>query len=188
MIEDIKHTANNIRFHERIENQQKLIEKFINIGNNSSTLLLSLIEDILDLSKIEAGTFSVWSNTFCIADTIEQVYQMFESQWKGKHITLDKQIEEKLSRIRIVSDEGRIKQVLLNVVSNAFKFTFDGSISISAKTLIDQNQEMIEIWVSDTGVGIKDEEYCKLFTLFGMLDWNKEINPHGWGIGLTVSK
>ena len=137
---------------------------------------------------MEAGTFSTWISSFWIADTIEKVFQIFEAQWKGKRIDIYKDIEERLTQIQVASDESRIKQILLNLVSNAFKFTFSGKITISAKVLVEQEESMIEFWVADTGIGIKEEEFGKLFTLFGMLDWNREINPHGCGIGLTVSK
>ena len=172
------------RMVESITYQSQLIKKFVNIGNNSSTVLTSLIEDILDLSKIEAGTFSTCISSFWVADTVVQVFQIFESQCKAKHIELVREVEDRLTKTKILSDEGRIKQVLLNTVSNAYKFTFEGTISISVGII----DEFVEFWVKDSGVGIKEEDFGKLFTLFGMLDWNREINPHGCGIGLTVSK
>ena len=188
LIDEIRSIWFENKITENIQAQCELIKKFISIGNNSSTILTSLIEDILDLSKIEAGTFSTCISAFCVSETIGQVYQIFESQCKSKQIHLLRRVEDNLDNIKILSDEGRIKQVLMNVVSNAYKFTFKGSISISVKVVESNQSKFVEFWVEDTGVGIKEEEFDKLFTLFGMLDWNKEINPHGWGIGLTVSK
>ena len=188
LIDEIRSIWFENKITENIQAQCELIKKFISIGNNSSTILTSLIEDILDLSKIEAGTFSTCISAFCVSETIGQVYQIFESQCKSKQIRLLRRVEDNLDNIKILSDEGRIKQVLMNVVSNAYKFTFKGSISISVKVVESNQSKFVEFWVEDTGVGIKEDEFDKLFTLFGMLDWNKEINPHGWGIGLTVSK
>ena len=184
LMKDVVPLWTDNRMVESITYQSQLIRKFVNIGNNSSTVLTSLIEDILDLSKIEAGTFSTCISSFWVADTVDQVFQIFESQCKAKHIELLREVEGLLTKTKILSDEGRIKQVLLNTVSNAYKFTFEGTISISVGIV----DEFVEFWVKDSGVGIKEEDFGKLFTLFGMLDWNREINPHGCGIGLIVSK
>ena len=156
------------------------------MGSNSSLLLHSLIEDILDLSKLEAGTFSTTISRFSVVDVIKEVTEIFEPQWIQKKLELNINIEDELNVIEIDSDKGRVRQVLLNLMSNAFKFTFRGSISISAKLW--DNNSSVEFWVEDTGIGIKEENISKLFNLFSMVDNNKEINPHGWGIGLTVSK
>ena len=90
----------------------------------------------------------------------------------------------------IKSDKLRLKQILMNLMSNSYKFTFKGSISISTKPDFIDNEEVITFIVSDTGIGIKEENHSKLFKLFGMVKNNeqKDINPNGSGIGLTVSK
>ena len=164
----------------------KSLQRFIKMGSNSSLLLYSLIEDILNLSKLEAGTFFTTISSFSVVDVIDEVTEIFEPQWAQKRLQLNVDIDADLQEIKIDSDRGRIKQVILNLMSNAFKFTFRGSISISAKLW--ENSSIIEFWVKDTGIGIKEASMSKLFNLFAMVDNNKEINPHGWGIGLTVSK
>lgn len=160
-------------------------QRFIKMGSNSSLLLYSLIEDILDLSKLEAGTFATSISSFCVVDVLDEVADVFEFQCMQKRLELNIDVDERLRDIDVASDRGRIKQVLLNLMSNALKFTFAGSISVSA-TLCDDRH--VEFCVSDTGIGIKREHMRKLFTLFAMFDSNKHINPHGCGIGLTVSK
>ena len=90
----------------------------------------------------------------------------------------------------IKSDKLRLKQILMNLMSNSYKFTFKVSISISTKPDFIDNEEVITFIVSDTGIGIKEKNQSKLFKLFGMVKNNeqKDINPNGSGIGLTVSK
>lgn len=87
------------------------------------------------------------------------------------------------------SDRDRIRQVLLNLVSNSLKFTFQGNITISARLVrcLDGSKE-VEFKVKDTGIGIREKDQGKLFKLFGMLEDSQSMNPNGCGIGLTVSK
>ena len=118
------------------------IRKFINIGNSSSILLYSLIEDILDLSKIEAGTFFINISSFSVVDLIDEIMQVFQFQWIQKKIELHAKIDPRIKNIKIDSDRWRIKQVLLNLMSNAIKFTFEGGILITA--CITENNDFIQ--------------------------------------------
>ena len=97
-------------------------------------------------------------------------------------------IEEEMHNSLFYSDKWKIRQILLNLISNSYKFTFEGSISISIVEILINNQSFIEFSVSDTGVGIKKEDQEKLFKLYGMIKENSNLNPNGTGIGLTVSK
>ena len=107
------------------------IGKFVKMGSNSSILLLSLIEDILNLSKIDAGTFSINIAEFCIKDLIDEVYEIYHFQCQQKNLQLEVNIDERLVNREVSSDRSRLKQILLNFMSNAFKFTFEGKIVIS---------------------------------------------------------
>lgn len=89
------------------------------------------------------------------------------------------EIDQELEGLLIVSDKGRIKQILLNLLSNSYKFTFKGKISLKVVAKKHRNQEFIEFKVKDTGIGIKEEDQPKLFQLFGMISENKDINPNG---------
>jgi len=164
------------------------MKKFLKMGTNSSILLLALIEDILDLSKIEAGTFTLNYSEFEVGPLFDWVYKIFEFQCRSKRIGLSVSVDPRLESITCRSDYGRIRQILLNLLSNSLKFTFEGHIKISAK-LIDQNGKgMIQFGVTDTGIGIERKEQKNLFQLFAMIDTSRAINKNGWGIGLTVSK
>ena len=90
--------------------------------------------------------------------------------------------------LTLYSDVCKIKQILMNLISNSYKFTFEGNISISVQEVLVDNHSFIEFCVSDTGIGIKPEDQTKLFKLYGMVRENKGLNPNGTGIGLTVSK
>ena len=113
-----------------IKNEDKFIARYLKMGKNSSSLLKSLIEDILNLSKIEAGTFTITKSLFFLKELISDVREIFEYQCNQKRIELIIQIEEQLLNQRIFSDYERLKQVFLNIISNSLKFTFKGSITI----------------------------------------------------------
>lgn len=100
------------------------------MGSNSSILLLSLIEDILDLSKMEGGTFKTNMEDFRVQDMLNEVYDIFYYQCELKKIKLELKIAPQIEDLYVRSDRGRIKQVLLNLLSNSFKFTFTGGIAI----------------------------------------------------------
>lgn len=164
------------------------IQKFLKIGHTSSILLLSLIEDILDLSKMEAGTFTINMGDFKPSELMDEVHEIFTLQAKQKGIKLISQVDKILKDLTITSDKGRLKQVFLNLISNSLKFTFKGNITVSAKAKQTIEGNFIQFSVADTGVGIKKEDQKRLFKLFGMAKNDRGLNPNGCGIGLTVCK
>jgi signal transduction histidine kinase len=175
-------------FHDS-DNSVEVIKKFIKIGQNSSILLLNLIEDILDLSKIEAGTFIVNKSYFNIYEMIEEVKDIFEFQWKQKKIEFKSVVEKDLENTEVFSDRGRLKQILLNLISNSLKFTFSGSIILQVTQSMKNSEEKVMLFrITDTGIGIKETDKPKLFTMFGMISESQEMNRNGTGIGLTVCK
>lgn len=139
------------------------------MGSNSSVLLLSLIEDILDLSKMEGGTFKVNQSEFSVKELIDEVYDLFYFQCMLKKIKFELKISPEINTLKAFSDKGRIKQVLLNLLSNAFKFTFKGEIVLGCKIYLCEEGEYIAFTVKDTGIGIKREDQKGLFKLFGMI-------------------
>jgi signal transduction histidine kinase len=171
-----------------IEKQSEIIQKFIKIGKHSSELLLALVEDILNLSKMESNMFSLNIAEFNPEELIREVADMFEFQWKGKKLRMEIRVEPQIKMCLMSSDRGRIKQALINLVANAYKFTYFGSITISLRAVILDKQKAVEFSVKDTGIGISEEDQTKLFKLFGMLEDPNKINSNGCGIGLTVSK
>jgi two-component system, NarL family, sensor histidine kinase BarA len=171
-----------------VKELEKRITNFINMGASSSTLLHSLIEDILDLSKMEAGTFTLNVSSFMIPDLLKDTIELFEYQCKLKNLQLIVDVDPSLVEQPCKSDHGRIKQILMNLISNALKFTFEGHIKVRAELIVRNEKGNAKFTVSDTGVGIPKKDHKKLFKLFGMLELNKEMNKNGCGIGLTVSR
>jgi signal transduction histidine kinase len=155
------------------------MKKFIKMGANSSKLLLALIEDILDLAKMEAGSFTFNIDSFFIQELLHDIHEIFEYQCKQKRLDFLIDIDHSLIENPFESDQGRIKQILMNLISNALKFTFNGSIQIKAANVREESKKFVQFSVSDTGIGIPKKEQKKLFKLFGMLDMNREMNKNG---------
>ena len=154
---------------------------------NSGQYLLSMINDILDLSKIEAGKLQLNLKTTNIKSMVESLIPQLEDLIKEKIIELHLEIPEYLPEI--VLDKDRIQQVILDLVSNAAKNTDFGKISISAtfNKMAYQNGEILFI-VKDTGKGINESDRQKLFTPFFQSEDHERSRSSGSGLGLAISK
>ena len=104
------------------------------------------------------------------------------------NLRLQLDVEDYIQRLIIHSDERRIKQVILNLIANALKFTFEGHILLKWSFITYAGGNYAEFIIEDTGIGISEEHQTKLFKLFSMISDSKALNPNGTGIGLTVSK
>ena len=123
---------------------------------------MNLVEDILDLAKIEAGNLDLNFNPFVIASLINEIKFVFENQCNKKHLYFNIDCENNILAARFNSDMNRIRQILINVISNSFKFTNQGGITLSVrlinKLIRGADTKCIEFVVSDTGTGISDED------------------------------
>mgnify|MGYP005838512055 CR=1 FL=1 len=155
---------------------------------NSGQHLLNLINDILDLSKIEAGKMElVFEDGINIADLIESVMATTKGLVKDKPIEIIIQIQPDLPSIR--ADPLKIRQVLLNLISNAAKFTEQGSITLKAEYILnDHQQPQIKVSVTDTGAGIAKEDQKKLFLPFSQVDASPSRKTGGSGLGLSICR
>ena len=154
----------------------------------SSKYLLSLINDILDLSKIEANKMVLESIDFSIKSIIDHVVSMFGEQAKKKGLTLKLQLSEDIPE-RLNGDPLRLRQILMNFVSNAIKFTDEGRIKISLTTIKTGVQDItIRFVVEDQGIGITSEQQKKLFQTFTQADNSTTRKYGGTGLGLVISK
>ncbi len=151
--------------------------------------LISIINDILDISKIEAGKLelvpAVYDTEAMLEDVISIIYVQLG---KKKNIEFKTDIDRRLPK-KMYGDEVRLKQILINLLNNAVKFTNKGSISLSVKQL-DRSGEDISLMlrVADTGIGIKNEDMPKLFGNFQQVDTRKNRKIEGSGLGLSISK
>jgi len=154
---------------------------------NSGQHLLGLINDILDLSRIEAGKMELAFDDVNIADLISSVMSTAVGLVKDKPVKLKRDIEDDLPLVR--SDPMRIRQVVLNLISNASKFTDEGEILVSAKMQKGENgQREVYIAVTDTGPGISTEDQEKLFQAFSQVDASLTRKVGGTGLGLAISQ
>jgi signal transduction histidine kinase len=114
------------------ENKER-IDKFMMIGINSSELLLSLVEDVLNLSKFESNNFTIQKSDFSIKEMPNEVTDIFKFQCEAKRLNFIVDIRDGLQNHLMFSDKQRIKQTLINLLSNSYKFTFEGYIKILVK-------------------------------------------------------
>ena len=168
-------------------------ERFSIMGQISSKILMNLVEDILDLAKIEAGKFDLLISPFYIKGLLEEIKFIFRQQWDQKGLYLKIEWEQRLLETKFNSDISRIRQILLNLISNSFKFTENGGITISVKSFIKhenhESKRNLHFWISDTGVGISAEDRKWLFKMFSVVKKHKEVfNSKGTGLGLTITQ
>ncbi len=169
----------------RLDEEQR---EYLSILSNSANMLKNLISDILDMSKIDAGTLELQSKIFNMSEDIENLVKTFRLKTEEKGVVIRAQVDPKLNR-QIVADRQLLNQVLLNLISNAVKFTEKGSIEITVAVTADLVSEYkLLIQVKDTGIGIDDKEAVLIFKDFKQA--NKEIRTKygGTGLGLTISK
>lgn len=178
------------RVKSRVEGLYPKIDKMLRIGDVSSKLLMNLVEDILDLAKYAANTLKLNLSPFTLDEVLEEIEYIFGFQCREKQLDFEIKVQDGISNLQFCSDAKRIKQVLINLISNSFKFTRYGGIEITARVVHEgQNKRFLEFTVYDTGIGIKKTDLRRLFQMFGMLeDHQAQLNKSGTGIGLSISK
>ena len=160
------------------------LEKHLKTAKTSNKMLRSLIEDILDLTRLEFGRFELNKERFRIKDIVDLLHELFHDQMGRKGIQLIFDVRAEALNTRIFSDPRRIQQVLVNLVANALKFTFAGFVRVVIAFIAGA----VRFEVNDSGVGINEESLPNLFKLFGKLKETEDINKTGCGIGLHISQ
>jgi signal transduction histidine kinase/DNA-binding response OmpR family regulator len=156
--------------------------RFLEQIHSSGKHLLGLINDILDLSKIEAGQMELHLQMVSVADVIAQVASTVELLAAKKQIHLE---FEAASAGQLLADEGKLKQMILNLVSNAIKFTSEGgTVTIAAARVVDR----LEIVVSDNGIGIAEQDIQRMFKEFQQVDSGVNRKQQGTGLGLALTR
>ena len=161
---------------------------YINRIKTSSTILLEIINDILDFSKIEAGKLEIEKKNFRPADILEDLADIFARQADDKGIELIIGSDHKIPEV-LIGDFVRIRQILINLTSNAIKFTSKGEVFIHAILLKeDKNLSTLCFHVMDTGIGISRENLDTIFSAFSQVDGNITRKYGGTGLGLAICK
>lgn len=153
---------------------------------NSSTVLLSIINDILDISKIEAGKLTVERIDYDLNRAIEEVADLLAPEAENKGIELAVKLEKDFCP-NVLGDPGRTRQVITNIANNAIKFTQSGHVFIKIKSEL-AHENLIRVEISDTGIGISQEQQTQLFTSFNQADSSTTRRYGGTGLGLAISK
>lgn len=163
----------------------------VNIQSASSSLL-ALINDVLDFSKIETGKMDIINSDYSLSSALNDVVLMTQVRAADKGLELRLDIDKEMPDI-LRGDEVRIKQIILNLMTNAVKYTEKGWIELSVNTsylsqyLDERDDVSLNVRVSDSGIGIRDEERSKLFTEFERLDREKNRSIEGTGLGLSIT-
>jgi len=163
-------------------------EEYANIINTSGDALLHVINDILDFSKIESGNLEIEQQEFDLRQCIESVLDVFANKAASQGIDLVYQLDSRLPAM-IIGDSLRLRQILINFVSNAMKFTHEGEVfvEVNLARTTDLNYE-IQFHVRDTGIGIPEDKLGKLFKEFSQVDSSTTRKYGGTGLGLIISE
>lgn len=154
----------------------------------ASESLLGLINDILDLSKIESGKMNLVEHTYVVEDQIRSIVRMIRVRSDQKGLRFDLDIDENIPS-RLYGDMEKIKQIVLNLLTNAVKYTDNGGFTLKIHVLErDEEKCKLQYLVKDTGIGIKPEEIEKLFSAFERLDEENNSSIQGTGLGLDISR
>lgn len=155
---------------------------------NSGNALLAIINDILDFSKIESGKMEIAEEDYEPMSMFHDLSMIFLNRIGGKEIELLYDIDKDLPR-KLCGDDLRLRQVIINLMNNAIKFTEEGFVRLSVKTMDTVGDEIrLKFIVEDSGQGIREEDLPKLFGMFQQVDTKKNRQKEGTGLGLAISK
>ena len=169
------------------ECKDAVIIKYAQNAHAASEALLSLINDILDFSKIESGRMELVEDTYQLDNLIKNLVNMVKPRAEKKNLNFDVVVNENVPN-NLFGDPVRIRQIIVNILTNAVKYTQVGGITFTIdKENRGSNEIILKLSVKDTGIGIRDEDKQKLFTDFQRLDSKRNKNIEGTGLGLAIT-
>ena len=170
------------------ENISDEVAEDANNVRSASKILLHLINDILDMSKIESGKMELTPVVYNVGDMISEIVNMFWMRAKEKKLSFHVDVDPEMP-LEMIGDEVRLKQILINLLNNAVKYTMEGSVTLSIQFRKEgDNRGIVTYAVTDTGIGIKKENIPYLFTAFRRVDEVENKYIEGTGLGLAIVK
>ncbi|MCQ2520353.1 MAG: response regulator [Lachnospiraceae bacterium] len=154
---------------------------------NAGQTLLALVNDILDISKVESSKMEIVNVDYQLSNLINDIYNMISFRAGDKNLEFKMEVDESLPNY-LYGDDVRIRQVLVNLLTNAVKYTRKGTITLSVSGQVSGEQVIFRFEVKDTGIGIKAEDMDKLFSKFERLDVAKNRNIEGTGLGMAITQ
>lgn len=168
------------------ESKEPQIREYANDIKNAGQTLLSLINDILDISKIESGKLEIIPVDYDVSSLIHDVMNMIEMKARDKGLKLMLSIEENMPS-RLWGDDVRLRQILVNLMNNAVKYTETGSVKLTVSTVTKGDMAAVTFCVEDTGIGIRKEDMERLFEAFSRIEEQRNRNIEGTGLGMSIT-
>lgn len=163
--------------------------ELVDVIKTSGSLMLNIINDVLDFSRLGSGRIELESTTFTLDGLIRDVCRVMQPVAMQKSLVLDNLSGASLADLNLSGDSERLKQVLINLLGNAIKFTREGQVSVDARCLSrNRRQARIRVAVTDTGIGIHKDNQSRLFELFTQADSSTSRKYGGTGLGLSICK
>lgn len=169
------------------ENDDKVVAEYSRNIQSSGKMLLMLVNDVLDFSKIEAGKLEIHEAHFLMSDMLYDVISLVKERADEKSLALETVISDDIPN-EMISDEFRIRQILVNLINNAVKYTDQGTVTLMLGGRFTDDGYELSIIVKDTGKGIRKEDQDKLFDAFSRADVKENVNIEGTGLGLAIVK
>lgn len=162
---------------------------FVEVVRNSSKHLLSIIDEILVISKIDSEEIQIDEEPFAIPDVLKAVKDVVEFKYREKNLEYQVAVDLALTSLVLLGDAAKLRQVLINLVNNAIKFTHQGSVNLKCMVVRETTTSVtIEFEIRDTGIGISKQNIQKIFKPFHQVDESIGRSYSGTGLGLTISK
>ncbi len=170
------------------ESHEENTKKYARDIRNASKTLLALINDILDFSKIESGNFNLVLGKYDLSIMINDLINMMEPRARDKKLAFEVNINQDIPE-NLYGDEVRIEQIIINILSNAIKYTYEGTVTfVMDYEPVSLEEIKLKVSISDTGIGIKEDEIEKLFSPYRRIDEQKNKKVEGTGLGMSITK
>lgn len=173
-----------ILLREKLERRQ---EECVRCIQDSGKSLISIINDILDISKMESGKFTIQNEEYDLRGMLSDITAIAVIRIDKEPIRFWVEIDRSVPK-RMKGDKTRLQQIIINLIGNAVKFTEQGMIKMSVKVLERDGNLYLQVKISDTGIGIREQDISQLFISFNQIDANKNHGKEGTGLGLAISK